>query len=114
MIYQGSCHCGDISFTAEGEIGQVMECNCSYCSRKGHLMWFVDRDKLNCTVKGSLSTYRFNKHVIDHQFCARCGIGVFGMGTSPQGKPMAAINARCLEGIDLDTLKRIHYDGRNA
>lgn len=38
MLYQGSCHCGNIKFTAEGEIGEVMSCNCSICERKGSLL----------------------------------------------------------------------------
>src|SRR5262245_51884510 len=37
MMYQGSCHCGRVSFEVEGDLGQVMECNCSHCSRKGYL-----------------------------------------------------------------------------
>ena len=43
MIYQGSCHCGRIRFDVEGEMGDVIECNGSHCSRKGYLLWFVPR-----------------------------------------------------------------------
>lgn len=115
MIYQGSCHCGDIAFEAEGEIGPVVDCNCSYCSRKGTLLWFVARDKLRLkTSEDAITTYHFNKHVIDHQFCKRCGCQAFGFGEDPQGNKMAAVNVRCVEGVDLDALKRIHYDGRSA
>ncbi|ASU38134.1 aldehyde-activating protein [Herbaspirillum sp. meg3] len=117
MIYQGSCHCGDITFEAEGEndIGPVVDCNCSYCSRKGTLLWFVPRDKLTLkTPHSAITTYHFNKHVIDHQFCKRCGCQPFGFGVDPQGNKMAAINVRCLDGIDLGHLKHIHYDGRSA
>jgi hypothetical protein len=35
MNYKGSCHCGQISFEAEGDIGDVMVCNCTICQRKG-------------------------------------------------------------------------------
>lgn len=38
MKYQGSCHCGRISFEVEGEINGAMACNCSICQRKGSLM----------------------------------------------------------------------------
>jgi hypothetical protein len=76
MTYQGSCHCGAIRFSAEGEIGQVLECNCSMCSRKGSLLWFVARAKFTLqTPEKDVSTYLFNKHVIAHKFCAKCGIG---------------------------------------
>jgi hypothetical protein len=46
MIYKGSCHCGRISFEVEGDLAQAMECNCSHCSRKGYLLWFLPREKL--------------------------------------------------------------------
>jgi hypothetical protein len=38
---------------------------------------------------------------------------VCGRGRS-EGKPMAAINLRCIEGIDLDTIPVQHFDGRDA
>ena len=48
-MQQGSCHCGKITFEVEGEPSQVLECNCSHCSRKGYLLWFVPRGKLRIT-----------------------------------------------------------------
>ena len=45
MMHKGSCHCGRIGFEVEGDVAQVMECDCSYCSRKGYLLWFVSRQQ---------------------------------------------------------------------
>jgi hypothetical protein len=36
--WHGGCHCGRIAFEVDGEIGTVMECNCSHCRPKGYLM----------------------------------------------------------------------------
>ena len=114
MIYTGSCHCGGIRFQAEGDLGQVIECNCSHCSRKGYLLWFVPREKLSLsTPEKDMATYTFNRHVIQHHFCTACGCAPFGFGTSPNGAPTAAINVRCLEGVDLGGLKRVPFDGRS-
>lgn len=114
MKYAGSCHCGRIAFTVEGELTQALECNCSHCSRKGYLLWFVPRAQLQlATPTQDLATYTFNKHVIHHHFCAQCGCAPFGFGTDPAGAPMVAVNVRCLEGIDLSTVKRIPFDGRS-
>jgi hypothetical protein len=113
MKYQGSCHCGGIAFEAEGDLQQVMACNCSICSRKGSLLWFIPRDKFRLsTPEGNLKTYTFNKHTIKHRFCPTCGIHPFAEATDPRsGKPMAAINARCLEGIDVASLAVKQFDG---
>ena len=114
MKYQGSCHCGRIAFEVEGEIQGAMACNCSMCQRRGSLLWFVPHDKLALkTPPEDMSTYMFNKHVISHRFCRVCGIHPFGEGTDPRGNKMAAINIRCLEGIDLDAVPVQHFDGRS-
>lgn len=114
MNYRGSCHCGKIAYEVEGAIEQVMECNCSHCSRKGYLLWFVDRDQLRVTTPADqLSTYTFNKHVIKHHFCSTCGCAPFGIGTLRSGVEKAAINVRCLEDIDLKSLKIIPVDGKS-
>jgi hypothetical protein len=84
-IHRGSCHCGKVAFEVEGEIGEVTTCNCSICSRRGSLLWFVSR---------------------------ACGIHSFGEGTDPKGNQVAAVNARCLEGIELSTLAVKNFNGR--
>jgi hypothetical protein len=113
MKYQGSCHCGQVAFEVDGQLDGAMACNCSICQRKGSLMWFVPRDQLTLlTPENQMATYTFNKHVIQHHFCPTCGIHPFGEGSDPKGKPMAAINVRCLEGIDLEAVPVKHFDGR--
>ena len=114
MIYKGSCHCGKIAFEVEGEVSGAMACNCSICSRKGSLMWFVPRDKLRLrTAQEDIATYTFNKHVIRHYFCKTCGIHPYGEGVDPKGNPMAAINIRCLEDFDLASVPIHNFDGRS-
>lgn len=113
MNYTGSCHCGRIAFEAQGEIEGVMACNCSICQRKGVLMWFVPMEKFRLLTKPEdMSTYTFNKHVIKHHFCPVCGIQPFGEGVGPDGRAMAAINVRCLEGVEPDAFPVQHFNGR--
>lgn len=112
-MYSGSCHCGRISFEVDGEFSEVMECNCSHCSRKGYLPWFVPRSQLRLkSPEDSMSSYKFNRHVIDHHFCPSCGCAPFGFWVSSSGAATAAVNVRCLEGVEFTTLKRNPFDGR--
>ena len=60
-----------------------------------------------------MATYTFNKHVIKHRFCPTCGIHPFGEGVDPKGNPTAAINIRCLDGVDLEKVPVQHFDGRS-
>jgi hypothetical protein len=99
----------------DGEIKEVLSCNCSICQRKGSLLWFLPRDQLELiTPEDAALTYTFHKHVIRHRFCPVCGIHPYAEALDPQGKPMAAINVRCVEGIDLDALIVKHFDGRSV
>lgn len=112
MKYTGSCHCGSVAFQVEGTIESVMECNCSICRRRGSLLWFVPRSQLKLTKSiVNLSTYRFNKQVIAHHFCAVCGVAPFGEGSDPKGNAMAAVNVRCLDGVDPASFPLVKYDG---
>jgi hypothetical protein len=113
MLYRGSCHCGRIRYEVEGEVDSGMACNCSMCSRKGALLWFVPRANLKLlTPEDAASTYLFNKHVIQHRFCPTCGIHPYGEGAGPGGAQMAAINLRTLEDFDLAGVPVKHFDGK--
>jgi hypothetical protein len=113
MIYQGSCHCGNIAFEVEGDLQGVAECNCSICSKRGALWWFVPREQVRfSTPESNLSIYQFGKKVIKHHFCSVCGCGPIGFGSN-NGQEMAAINARCLDGVDLSALSVKQVDGRS-
>ena len=63
--------------------------------------------------RGSVGVYTFNKHLLKHRFCPTCGIHPYAEGKDPKGNDMAAINIRCLEGIDLASIPVTHFDGRS-
>ena len=105
MNHKGSCHCGNVAFEVEGEIKGVMSCNCSICQRKGFLCGSCRMTNSSCwTLDVNASTYTFNKHAIKHRFCPTCGIHPYGEATDPKGNHIAAINARCLEDVDLASI----------
>lgn len=113
MAFEGSCHCGAITFRVDDQPPTTaISCNCSHCRRKGLLLSFVPAEALTITQgTESLAAYFFNKHVIAHRFCATCGCQPFGSGTAPGGSAMAAINLRCVPTIDLDSLTIEKVDG---
>jgi hypothetical protein len=110
----GGCHCGKVRYEVETDLAQVIECNCSICTQRGFLFSFVPADKFRLlSGEGDLTDYQFNKHAIHHLFCKACGSESFARGSTPDGKPMVAINARCVDGVDLAALKRMPFDGRS-
>jgi hypothetical protein len=65
------------------------------------------------TAEEGLVTYTFNKHVIKHHFCPKCGCAPFASGKDRSGAATAAVNVRCLEGVDWSTLRKLPVDGRS-
>lgn len=111
--YQGGCHCGAVAYEVEADLSQSITCNCSICGRSGTILSFVPAASF-ALQKGeeSLTDYTFNKHQIHHLFCKVCGVRSFARGSMPDGTPMVAVNARCLEGIDPFTLTPTQVDGK--
>ena len=115
QTYFGTCHCGAVQYEAKVDLSKpVISCNCSMCGRAGTLLSFIPISDF--TLKSGdemLVDYQFNKQHIHHLFCKQCGIKPFARGAGPDGKPMAAVNARCLEGVDVSQLKIVPYDGKS-
>lgn len=115
--YTGSCQCGAVAFEADLDLDAAITCNCSRCRRLGSIFAFTPASGFVQTRgEGALTTYRFNRQVIDHMFCPVCGIEPFGKGTGPDGAATVAVNVRCLDGVDAHALAKTahHYDGASV
>jgi hypothetical protein len=112
QTYQGSCHCGRVTFELQARLDWVIDCNCSLCRRRGAL-WHGTSDKYLRIVTGEneLALYQFNTKTAKHYFCRHCGIHPF---TRPRLDPAKwAINVRCLHEVDLSSLKIRPFDGEH-
>jgi hypothetical protein len=77
-IYHGSCHCGAVRFTVEGEIAEGYVCDCSLCTKKNALMANVHESRLKITAgEDMLGLYQWNARIAKHYFCKQCGIYPF-------------------------------------
>ena len=113
--YTGGCHCGAVRYEVQADLGQVIACNCSICSKRGLVLTFVTPDRFKLlSGADTLKDYQFNKKVIHHVFCPSCGIESFAHGTAPGGdNKKYAVNVRCLDGVDVAALKPAPFDGRS-
>lgn len=113
--YNGSCHCGKVRYTVEADLsGKMITCNCSICGRTGTVLAFVPASQFHLEQgEDALTDYQFGKKQIHHLFCSTCGVKSFARGTNHDGSPMAAINVRCLEGVELKDLQTMEFDGRS-
>ena len=115
-MYEARCHCGAVEVEVDAHLpGKAVVCNCSHCSAKGLILAAVPGASVSVKAgEESLKTYRFNRHVIDHRFCAECGAQPFSQGKGPDGSPMAMINLRCVPEVDLDAIEKVPFDGASV
>ncbi len=112
--YTGGCHCGRVRYEVTTSLSPVIECNCSICAKRAHLLTFVPAEQFKLlSGADSLTDYQFNHKIIHHLFCSVCGIASFSTGTGSDGRPMYSINVRCLDGLDVSSLERTPFDGRS-
>jgi hypothetical protein len=112
--FSGGCHCGLVRFDVTADLSRVIACNCSICTKRGALWTFVPPEQFALRAGADeLVDYQFNKRVIHHLFCRRCGVGSFSRGHQPGGGEMIAINVRCLDGIEPASLSPAPFDGKS-
>ena len=114
--YNGSCHCGSITFSFKhDEINAGLRCNCSMCRRKGALMsnFAMSPDELEINVKNdALGLYQFDTKIAKHYFCKTCGIYPFHETMRVPGH--YRVNLGCIDDIDTNEITDIEvFDGRS-
>jgi hypothetical protein len=115
QTYSGGCQCAKVRYQVTMDIGEVIACNCSRCGRLGSLLAFAPITQFKLlSGETDLTSYQFNRQMIDHKFCSTCGIESFAIGKNPKtGALLAAVNVRCLDDIDVDGLKVRKVDGKS-
>jgi hypothetical protein len=109
---EGGCHCGRVRFRVTADLGSVVDCNCSICTKKGFLHLIVQPQQFELlSGEDGLTTYSFNTGMAKHTFCKHCGMHPFYVPRSDPDK--IDVNARCLDHIDLGKLAPKPFDGKN-
>lgn len=110
--YEGGCNCGRVRFRVTGDLDDVLDCNCSVCTKKGILHLIVPPEQFEILEgEDALTPYQFNTHTATHRFCASCGIHPFYVPRSDPDK--IDVNVRCLDGVDIAALTPKTFDGKN-
>ena len=110
---KGGCHCGGVAFEVRtpGEV-ELVDCNCSMCSKTGYLHLIVTKRDFKLTRGDKmLTTYTFNTGAAKHLFCAVCGIKSFYVPRShPDGY---SVNFRCLNAEEFTSIMTTEFDGKH-
>lgn len=119
--YRGLCHCGRVQFSVYMNLDHVRVCDCSVCSKRGALNHRVPKDNLALeTPWEELTCYQWGSKTAKDYFCSNCGILPFRRPSDPSPQEVSegvqsfdgwAINVRCLEGVDYDSIPKKYIKG---
>ena len=114
QTYDGGCHCGRVRYQVTTTLEPVLSCNCSICQKRGALWTYVAPAQFKLiSGQDELSDYQFHKKAIHHLFCRNCGIASFATGRGEDGTEGVGVNARCLEGVEIEALALTPFDGKS-
>eukprot|EP01132_Coremiostelium_polycephalum_P005311 gene5311-6616_t len=113
VTHKGGCHCGKVKYEVKTpETFEVVDCNCSICTKKGILHLIVPNSKFTL-LQGhdSISTYTFNTGVAKHYFCSTCGICTHYI---PRSNPDGVdVNIRTFDDFNPSSYTITPFDGQN-
>ncbi|MGR8947707.1 MAG: GFA family protein [Gammaproteobacteria bacterium] len=113
LKHRGGCHCGAVRFEfLAPEAVEVLDCNCSICSRSRFLHLIVPQERFTLLAgKDGLGDYQFGTRAAHHYFCKQCGVKSF---YRPRSHPDAySVNLRCIEQATVGEVAITTFDGRN-
>lgn len=114
--HPGSCHCGLLRYAVRVDLAEGgMRCNCSICQKLGVTTAILKPRCFRLVSAGAeLAAYEWGSKVTQRFFCPRCGTHCFARGHLPElGGDFVAVNLNTLDGIDVNELRLIHWDGRH-
>jgi hypothetical protein len=112
--FQGSCHCGNLTFTLAWPDAVPMParaCGCSFCRKHGGVWTSHPQARLAVRVRdpAQVSTYGFGTRTADFHICTRCGV-VPLVSCEAAGRLYAVVNVNALDDMDESLLERSSVD----
>ncbi|NVO57605.1 GFA family protein [Rhodobacteraceae bacterium B1Z28] len=75
----GSCLCGSVAFTLDGDLSAPSACHCGQCRKQSGHVWAstsTHQDNLNFTASDTLGWFRASD-IARRGFCSKCGSFLF-------------------------------------
>jgi hypothetical protein len=98
MSTHGRCMCGDVTFTVDGALRDVVNCHCHRCRQwTGHYWAATNASTESIAIADDAGALRWHSPAegVEYGFCSRCGSSLFWRLVS---RPESlSISAGCLD-----------------
>jgi hypothetical protein len=114
--HTGACHCGAVRFEVAFDLAAGgSRCNCTICTKLSVTGGMVKPHAFKLLAgEDNLGSYEWGAKMSRRFFCKTCGVYCFGRGhLDVLGGDFVSVNLNALDGVDLDDLKVVYWDGRH-
>ncbi len=111
-MLEGSCHCGQVTWSFAGKPDGATACNCTVCRRYG-VLWAYDYDGEGIRVAGDTRVYSWGDRSLGFHFCGNCGCVAWwrALEADAQGRRRIAVNLRLAEPDAVAAIPIDHFEG---
>jgi hypothetical protein len=121
MLLQGSCHCGNITFTLDWQPDPVevpaRACTCTFCRKHAGVWTSYPKGVLKARVRDPAreSIYTFGTRTADFHVCACCG-AVPIVTSRIDDNVYAVVNVNVIDNVDPGLFRRASasFEGEDA
>jgi hypothetical protein len=110
--HQGQCHCGAVRFEMDSNVDEAMQCNCSFCVRRGTTIHRVPEENFRLLAGEDSLTRYGSRDFSDHYFCKTCGIQCFSR-VNFDNSPVVMVNVGCFDPALIGGVEPTIFDGAN-
>ncbi len=110
MQINGSCHCGNISFSLEwpGDAPEIpaRSCGCTFCLKHGGVWTSNPQARLRAriTEAGMVTRYAFGTETAHFLVCARCGVAPV-VTSEIEGAMYAVVNVNTFDDVERSQIR---------
>lgn len=109
---EGCCHCGAVKIVLAETPTQILQCNCSLCSKTGWMGVYGHPDSFRITGADNCTGYVQGDRTLTTWHCRTCGIATHW--TPLTGPPdRMGVNIRLVEPEHWRDIPVQHNDGRS-
>jgi hypothetical protein len=110
----GSCHCGRVRITLPRAPDEILQCNCTLCTKTGFQGMYFSSDELE--IEGETDPYvraDSNPPFLATQRCRHCGIVTHWTPLSDPPHERMGVNTRLFEPGAFNGIPVTEVDGRS-
>ena len=111
-MINGTCLCGNVSFTFDGSPEKLVNCNCTACRRYRGLWAHGPLENITITENGPAIRYTRGDESLAFVTCATCGCTTHWEPVNEETSPgFMAVNMALAEPADIKDIRIRLFDG---